>query len=82
LLTSFASFYQVAPAADGDCDTKFAGGRSDAPPDRIPLGVADAPDLIESRDRIAHVAGVVDRLLPFLGKCEPLRGHLVLLPRA
>src|SRR4030081_1530353 len=60
----------------------FPGGRPDPAPCGLPLAVAHPFDLIESRDGVADVARVVERLLTFLGKSEGLCRHAMLLPGA
>src|SRR5437763_9288921 len=54
---------QLAPALLADFDPVLLGGALDPAPGRVALGVADPFDLIEAGDRVAHVAGVVERLL-------------------
>src|SRR4051812_21642624 len=61
---------QLAPALLADLDAVLLGGALDAAPRRVALVVADAFDLVEPGDRVAHMAGVVQRLLALLGKSE------------
>src|ERR1700740_793122 len=61
-----------------DLDPVLPGRRLDATPRGVGLGIADALDLVEARDRIADVTCVDERLFPFLGKCE-LRGRDLVL---
>src|SRR5437879_5316195 len=74
-----APFHQRAPASGLDLDAVFPGRCADALPCRLALRVADALDLVEAGDRVAHVTGVVERLLPFPREGEAARGHAVFL---
>ena len=48
----------------------LVGGFLDPSPCLVALVVADAFDLVEPRDRVPHVPGVVERFLAVLGKGE------------
>jgi hypothetical protein len=65
-----------------DLDSKLSGRCPDALPRGIALGVCHALDLVESRNRVAHVARVVDWLLALLREGESLGRHSVALTRA
>src|SRR4029079_10567233 len=51
----------------------------DPPPGGVALVVAYAFDLVEARDCVAHVAGLVERLPPLLGECELVLVEVVAL---
>src|SRR5258706_10638230 len=59
-------------------------------PRLVPIGVANALDLVEAGDRVSHVSRVVQRLLPLLREGERrvtqiislLCGHTLALARA
>src|SRR5580692_3657843 len=70
LLAVVAAVSQVAPAGFGDVDVVALGGGQDPLPRLVPLRVAHALDLVEPGDRVAHVAGVGQRLLALLGERE------------
>src|SRR6266849_7886690 len=53
-----APLHEGPPTLRVDLDPKPAGGRANALPGRVALRVGDALDLVESRDRVAHVARV------------------------
>src|SRR6478672_1444248 len=59
-----------APALLLNVDAMLVGGFLDSPPSRVALIVADSFDLVEARDRVAHVARIVQRLLALLRKRE------------
>jgi len=65
-----------------DLDPELASRSPDAPPRRIALSVGDTLDLVESRHRVAYVAGVGDRFLALLRESEALGRQPVLLARA
>src|SRR5216110_1671605 len=67
---------------DRNLDAVFLGCRFDAPPSGVSLGLADTLDLIESRDGIANVSRVRQRLLAFLGERKLRRRNLALRVRA
>src|SRR4051812_50222012 len=81
-----------APALLADLDAVLVGRLLDSPPRIIALIVRHAFDLVEAGDRVAHVAGVVERLLALLRERELILveagalgfvefGHIGLLPR-
>src|SRR5580693_4445696 len=70
LLAVVAAVGQVAPAGFGDVDVVALGGGQDPLPRLIALGVAHALDLVEPGYRVAHVAGVGQRLLALVGERE------------
>src|SRR3954466_15581497 len=61
---------ELEPALLADFDAVLVGRLLDPPPGRVALVVADAFDLVEAGDRVADVAGIVERLLALLGECE------------
>src|SRR4051794_31450077 len=60
----------LAPALFVHFDAMLVCGFLDAPPGGVALVVADAFDLVEAGDRVADVAGVVERFLALLGERE------------
>ena len=61
---------KLAPALLAHFDIEFFGGLLDSPPRSVALVVAHALDLVEASNRVAHVAGIVQRLLALFRKCE------------
>ena len=57
-----------------DLDPEFVRRSLDPLPRSITLLVADSGHLIETGDGVPHVAGILERLLEFLGECELLVG--------
>src|SRR5438132_3258481 len=82
VLAGLAALEEVAPVVGGDVDVERAGGRPDALPGLVPLGVGHALDLVEAGDGVADVGGVGERLLALVGEGEGAVGHPVLLGRA
>src|SRR5204862_2319193 len=70
---------ELAPVGRRHLDAVLRGGRLDAFPCPVTLGVAGALDLIEAGDRAAHVGGVGQRLLALVGEGESAVGKPVLL---
>src|SRR5207237_5420041 len=77
----FPASHQLAPAAFVNLDAEFLRRRSNAPPGRVPLAVADALDLVEAGDCVADVTGVVKRLIAFFLKRDRMGPHPSLLLR-
>jgi len=77
-----AALHELTPAAGVNLDTEFARGGSDSPPGCVALGVADALDLVETGDGVAHVPRVVEGLFALFGKRETLSGHPIALTLA
>src|SRR5947209_1852894 len=65
-----SSFAQLAPALLVHLDPVLLGGALDPAPSFVTFVVGDALDLVEPRDRVAHVAGIVERLLALLREGE------------
>src|SRR5262245_35549896 len=63
---------QVPPAGGGNLDVMAFGGGEDPLPRPVPLSVADAFNLVEAGDRVAHMPGVGQRLLALVGEGEVL----------
>src|SRR5437763_11762171 len=61
---------ELAPALFAHLDTEFVGSPLDALPRRVALVIRDALELVETGDRITHMAGVIERLLALFGKRE------------
>src|SRR4029079_3098360 len=61
---------KLAPALLAHFDIEFVGRLLDPPPRCVALVVAHALDLVEAGNRVAHVAGIVQRLLALFRKCE------------
>jgi hypothetical protein len=78
-LAVVAALGQFPPAGLGDLEVVAPGRGQDPLPRLVPLGVADPLDLAEPGDRVAHVAGVGQRLLTFVRERELLAGQLVLV---
>ena len=81
LLRSLPTLEELSPVALRDLDPELLRRLDDALPCPISLRVGHVLDLIETRDRVANVTRVDDRLLPLLGEGEvlvvepvPLRG--------
>src|SRR6188474_313410 len=74
---SALAFRQFAPALLSDLDAELLRRRQDALPRGIALGIGHAVDLIEARDRVADVTGILERLLALVRKCEVLAGQVV-----
>src|SRR5947209_9554194 len=70
MLSALVLLPDLAPAFFLHFDAVLVGGFLDPPPCRVALIVADAFDLVEAANRVADVAGVVERLLAFFGKGE------------
>src|SRR5207253_11505674 len=79
---SAAALHELTPTPGRHLDTVLAGRRADPAPGCVALLVGHALDLVEARDRIADVAGVVQRLLALLCKREGRGRHPVLLTGA
>ncbi len=73
---------ELLPATLFDLDAVGARGAADPSPGGIALLVTHALNLVESRDRVAHVPCVVQRLLPLLRESELLRRQLLAPLRA
>ena len=58
---------------------EFPGRGFDALPRSVALGLADAFDLIEARDRISHMRSVVQGFFFFFRECEVLIGYVIAL---
>src|SRR5579859_4733449 len=82
MLAVLAALGQVSPAGFGNLHIEVLRRGQDALPRLVPLRIADAFDLVETGDGIAHVPGVGQRLLAFGGKGELLVVQPVLLSRA
>src|SRR5258708_5269089 len=76
------ALHQRPPAFGFHLDAVLPGGRSNPPPGGVALRLADAFNLVETSDGVAHVTCVVQRLLALLGKSECSSRHAVLLSRA
>src|SRR5919198_424815 len=71
-VAGLASLHELAPASGFDLDAVLPGRRSNPSPGSIAFCVGHALDLIEARDRVADMRGVVERLLSLLGEGELL----------
>src|SRR5579862_7032800 len=78
-LAVLAALGQVPPVGFGNLDIEALRRRPDPLPRLVPLGVAHAFDLVETRDRVPDMPGVAQRLLAFLGEGELLVGQPVLV---
>jgi hypothetical protein len=61
---------QVPPVGFRNVDVEALRGGQDPLPRLVALRVADAFDLVETRDRVAHMSGVGQRLFAFRGEGE------------
>src|SRR5258706_1176444 len=77
-----ATLHERPPASGLDLYAVLPRGGADASPGGVPLRLAHVLDLVESRDRVANVPRVVQRLLSLPGKRKRSGGHPVLLARA
>ena len=59
---------EFAPAFLVHLHVELLGGGLDPLPRRVAFGVGHVLDLIETRDRVADVARILDRLLALLGE--------------
>src|SRR5580693_2771 len=82
LLAVLAALGQVPPACLGHVHPVLLRGGQYPLPCPVPLGVADALNLVEARDRVPDMPGVGERLLALLGESEVLVRQPVLLSRA
>src|SRR5215472_13919441 len=65
-----AALHELAPVPGLCFDAVLPGLGCDPPPGRVTIGVADVLHLVESRDGISNVVGVIYRALSLLGKRE------------
>src|ERR1700730_14723313 len=70
-----SALHKRPPSLCVDLNPKLSGRCSNALPRSVALGVSDAFDLVESRNRVAHVSRIVDRLLALLCECEAIGRH-------
>src|SRR6185369_10612100 len=68
---------ELAPALFLDLDPIFLRRRLDALPGFVALLVGHPLDLVEAGDRVAHVAGVLQRLFALLREGEGAGGEIV-----
>src|SRR5438046_5110854 len=72
--------HQLAPDSGLDLDAVLARGGADPPPGGDAFFVGHTLDLVEAGDRVADVAGVVERLLALLREGKGAGAHAVSLP--
>src|SRR5215467_6595331 len=77
--SGLAALHQLPPVTGLYFDVVFPGLGSNPLPGRVAIGIADVLYLIEARDRIPNVLGVVDWFLPLPWERELLGRNAVLL---
>src|SRR5690348_12340959 len=70
---------ELVPALLVDLDAIFVGGFLDPLPRFVAFRIADAFDLVEARNRVSHMTGIVERLLALFRKRKLIFVKLVAL---
>nr|WP_296445573.1 hypothetical protein [Rhodoferax sp. UBA5149] len=72
----------LPPAGFVDLDIELFGGSLNALPCRVTLGIAYVDNLIETRDRVAHMARIFERFFALRRKGELSGTEIVALLRS